>query len=74
MNDVSRATGFLAIFKRDIEPRMMELAELRTGKAKRIPVIDEPTTKKITVKYEDGEQDWEYESHTQGGKTWIAVF
>jgi hypothetical protein len=73
MNDVSKATGFLAVFKRDIEPRMMELAELRTGKAKRIPVKD-VSTKKITVKFENGEQDWEYESYTQGGKTWIAVF
>jgi hypothetical protein len=66
MNDIQPATGFLAEFKREIEPRMNELADLladRNGK-KRI---------KIPVRYDDTD-DLEYQGHTASGRTYIAVF
>ena len=66
MNDIQPATGLLAEFKKDIEPRMAELADMiaeRNGK-QRI---------KIEVKYDDLD-DVEYASHRENNRTYIAVF
>ena len=66
MNDVQKSTGLLAAFKRDIEPRMDELADILAERHGKVRV-------RIDVKIDSGD-DWEFESHTNGVKTWIAVF
>lgn len=63
-NDITKPTGFLLTYKRDIEPRILELAELR-GKLVRI---------EVTVPDTIDNQDWEYVPNTQNGKTVMAAF